>query len=252
MSSGVIQRRAFVCSVPGLALSSAQGQVNAEARPLTVTLAFGPRVPSDLQARLETWAAALQSRMSIWWPVIAARLASPGYTPPDHLALTFFRIDNPNVPAFTTRGPRINIDPWKLSERLNNPDTFGMAAHELVHVGQGYAEGAGPGWITEGIADYLRYYVLLPNDPGRFFDPRGLSATSGYQPTAGLLDWVERSSPGSVQTLNRVMRDGGDAAAALTRLAGAPPDALWAAYMATHPPAADAAAAARRARAIRS
>ena len=35
--------------------------------------------------------------------------------------------------------------------------------------------GAALGWITEGIADYMRYYVLLPDDPGRFFNPQGLS-----------------------------------------------------------------------------
>ena len=225
----------------------------AEVVSLTIETSFGPRVPAPMRAQLQDWADALRPKIAVWWPTMNAALSSPGFMPTTRLTLAFYRIDNPGVPAATDASKStIYIDPWKLIVRLNNPDAQGMVAHELVHVAQTYPQGATPGWITEGIADYMRYYVLLPDDPGRFFNPQGLSEKTGYQPAAGLLDWIEVRHPGAVRRINAAMRGGGDGAATLAEIGGGDPDALWRAYMATNPPAANAEAAARRAAAIRS
>ena len=247
----VLNRRAFV--QVGFALGAAFPAVaSAQTPTLTIETKFSPQVPPDMLVRLQTWADAVKSKTAVWWPIIVTSLSSPGFVMADHLTLSFYRIDNPNVPAITTTGPTINVDPWKLIVRLNNPDTFGMVAHELVHVAQSYPQGAGPVWIREGVADYMRYYALLLDDPGRYFDPRGVTERTGYQPTAGLLDWVEKSHPGAIRQINRAMREGEDGAEALAEIGGDAPDRLWSAYLASHPRAADGAAAARRARAIHS
>jgi hypothetical protein len=243
--SGAGFAAALTLRAPGADAQSAPGA------PPQIDLSFGPRVPPLMQAQLQAWADTLKAKIAVWWPTMTAALSSPGYTPTDRVSLAFYRIDNAGVPA-ATRGATIDVDPWKLIVRLHNPDTFGMVAHELVHVVQAYPQGATPGWLTEGIADYMRYYVLLPDDPGRYFDPQGLTEKTGYQPTAGLLDWVERRRPGAVRRINQTMRQGGDGAATLTEIAGADPDALWRAYMASRPAAANAQAARARAAAIAS
>ena len=211
-----------------------------------IDVSFGPRVPQPMRDQLQAWTETLKTRIPLWWPVLTTALSSPDYTPTDHVTLAFYRIDIAGAPAATT-GTTVDVDPWKLIVRLHNPDAFGMVAHELVHVVQAYRPSATPGWLTEGIADYMRYYVLLPNDPGRYFDPQGLTEKTGYQPTAGMLDWVEKSHPGAVQKINQTMRQGGDGAATLATITGADPDALWRAYMATRPTAANATAARARA-----
>jgi hypothetical protein len=242
---------ALTLRAPGARAQSVQSAQAAAGAPPRIDLGFGPRVPEPMRAELEAWAQTLKTKIAVWWPIMTAALSAPGHTPTDRVSLAFYRIDNPGVPA-ATQGTTVYVDPWKLIVRLHNPDTFGMLAHELVHVVQAYAPGATPGWLTEGIADYIRYYVLLPDDPGRFFDPRGLTEKTGYQPTAGMLDWVEKQNPGAVRRINQTMRQGGDGAATLTEIAGADPDALWRAYMATRPAAANAQAARARAAAIAS
>lgn len=120
---------------------------------------------------------------------------------------------------------------------------FRMIAHELVHIAQAYPQGTGPAWLTEGIADYVRYYVLFPDDPGRAFDPGREDWREGYSPTAGLLAWAEAKWPGVVASVNSAIRKGDKGDVALAAATGMTPQALWRAYLASHP---DAASAAKR------
>ena len=82
------------------------------------------------------------------------------------------------------------------------------------------------------MADYMRYYVLLPHDPQRAFDPSRFTYQLGYQPAAALLDFVERTyGAGSVRRVNAAMRTGGDGEAELLKITGATPLTLWRAYL---------------------
>ena len=186
------------------------------------------------RAGLEAWVERLRPKMMTWWPILAAALPSPGYTPTDRINLAFHPI-RPGVPAATI-GNRIIVDPAYVLAHLHNPDMFGMVGHEMVHVMQAYP-GHPASWLTEGIADYMRYYVLIPDDPGRAFDASTARFDAAYQPSAGLLDWVERAHPGAVRSVNAVMRQGADGPTELARLAGAPLETVWAAYLASHPAA---------------
>jgi len=187
------------------------------------------------RAGLEAWVERLKPKMETWWPILTSSLASPGYRPADRISLEFYRIEPNTIPAATIKN-RIVVDPAYVLAHLHNPDMFGMVGHEMVHVVQAYPDHVAS-WLTEGMADYMRYYVLIPDDPGRAFDPKGAHFDGAYQPSAGLLDWVERRHPGAVRSVNTVMRRGGDGPAELTRLAGAPLETLWAAYLASHPAA---------------
>ncbi len=139
--------------------------------------------------------------------------------------------------AAITHGTTIHVNGPFLLARLGDPDMFGMMAHELTHVVQAYPH-TPQTWLVEGIADYVRYYVLLPQDPGRRFDPASARYDEGYQATAGLLDWVEQQHPGAVREINAVLRRGGDGRVALMRVVGAEPEQVWSAYLASRPAAA--------------
>lgn len=220
-------RRAFLALLVGL---TATGIAGAEPPRLDVASRFPADLPPDDRAALDRWFASLRPRIDIWWPVLLTRLASPGDTPPRAIEIVFATIEPRTVPAATS-GTRIFVDHGSLLSRIDDPDTFGMIAHELVHVAQHYPRGASE-WLAEGIADYLRYYVLLPDDPGRVFDARSADWKAGYQPAAALLDWIERSKPGTVRAVNAAMRSGKDGEAALRAITRASPRALWQAYLA--------------------
>jgi len=178
--------------------------------------------------QLQPWAEALKAKAAGWWPVITGALASPGYAAPDAIKVVFTVITPAQVTA-ATEGTTIYVSVPYIS---GHQDDFGSIAHEMCHVAQGFPKGATPGWLTEGIADYVRYYVLFPDDPRRRFDPSVDAYGRGYQPAAAMLDFVERRyGAGSVRRVNAVMRQGGDGAAALRQIAGAPLDAVWGQYL---------------------
>ena len=82
-----------------------------------------------------------------------------------------------------------------------------MVIHELTHVIQRYPKPQ-PWWITEGIADYIRW-AIYEGKPQKWFPknkkPDGY--TAGYRETAGFLLWLESDkAPGIVKELNSAMR----------------------------------------------
>ena len=88
-----------------------------------------------------------------------------------------------------------------------HPDDFGMVVHELTHVVQGYRRG-GPGWLVEGIADYVRFAHFEPKTRITI-NPRRASYRDGYRTTAKFLAWVEKThGAGTVRKLNEALRKG--------------------------------------------
>ena len=177
---------------------------------------------------LVDWAVKLKTLMLGWWPVITSTLASPGFEAPDVVKVEFRDLP-PNVGA----GTADNLIIVNLADIQAHPEDTGRVAHEMVHVVQRYPQ---PNilWLTEGIADYMRYYVLLPQDPKRAFDAPKATYQFGYAPAAALLDWVERKyAAGAVRRINAVMRQGGDGEAELLKITGATPLTLWRSYLAS-------------------
>jgi len=182
--------------------------------------------------QMAPWARRLEGLIAGWWPVITRALASPGYQAPDLVKIEFREIEPANVGAFS-EGNAIVVN---LADISAHPDDYGRVAHELAHMVQAYPS---PNimWLREGVADWVRYYVLMPDDPKRAFDPHRITYEVGYQPAAALLDFVERiHGAGSVRRVNAVMRAGGDGEAELLSITGATPFTLWRAYLKSLPP----------------
>jgi len=189
---------------------------------------------------LDAWTEELEPKLPVWWRSINDALGRTACATAKTIRLEFYRI-KPDSVAAAARGDKVLINaPYVLANR-GNPDMFRMIAHELVHIAQAYPQAIGPAWVTEGIADYVRYYVLFPDDPGRAFDPGQEDWREGYSPAAGLLAWAETKWPGTLAAVNSAMRKGDKGDAALAAATGTEPELLWRSYLRSAPAAASAA-----------
>jgi hypothetical protein len=155
------------------------------------------------------------------------------------------------IPAYTESGV-IHVNSAYVSElhKTDPKDYSGMLIHELTHVDQHYGDGAGPGWLVEGIADYVRHkYFERDIEPRVHLDAKGNLegfeldrnkgdfATQGYEAgytvTGAFLFWLEtREDKDIVPTLNRALRDGRYSAVLFEQRCGAPLGALWREFVA--------------------
>ena len=86
----------------------------------------------------------------------------------------------------------------------------------MVHVVQQYGDqepDAVPGWLTEGIADYIRFFKFEPDYHGaddiwlRKQDYAKIRFDGAYRQSANFLNWVsEKYDPKIVPTLNALAR----------------------------------------------
>lgn len=173
----------------------------------------------------EAWAKASAEYAIKWYPALEKALASEGFTPSREFRLVFKPVDG--VASTTGNVITINSD-WIRK----HPDDRGMVAHELVHVIQHYRRGEG--WLTEGIADYLRYYVVEPGSKQAGFDAKRQTYKGGYQPAAAMLNWIEKTKgPGVISKLNQAMRKGKYSGELFKELTGGTPDEVWELFKAT-------------------
>jgi hypothetical protein len=173
----------------------------------------------------EAWAKEAATYAIKWYPTIERTLATDGFTPPREFRLVFKRMKGV---AYTT-GNVITVSAEYVS---GHQDDRGMVAHELTHVIQRYRRGEG--WLTEGIADYVRYYVVEPGTPRARFDPDRQQYKGGYQPAAGMLNWLETTKgPGVIAKLNAAQRAGKYTPEVFKEVAGGTPDEVWDVYRAT-------------------
>jgi hypothetical protein len=90
---------------------------------------------------------------------------------------------------------------------------FGAMVHETVHVVQAYRgrRGGGnpnPGWLVEGIADYVRFFIYEPGKAGRM-NPDRAHYNGSYRVTATFLNYVtEKYDKDLVKKLNVAVRQG--------------------------------------------
>lgn len=120
---------------------------------------------------------------------------------PKKVAIVFKRDIDP--PAYCS-GSKIVV---KRDWIVNYPDDVGCVVHELVHAAQnGYRKT--PGWICEGIADYVRFYVCEPNTDTTVFDPAKIKYNDSYRISANFFNYLETEHPGTVKELNRLCHQG--------------------------------------------
>jgi hypothetical protein len=168
---------------------------------------------------MQDWAREkLAPTLVAWYPKIADELASDGFTPPRKFSVKLA----PGDGVAATSGARITGNASWLGHEMNG-QALGALVHEMVHVIQDYGWGRDhnpnatdtPGWLTEGIADYIRWFQFEPEKHGadeewihkqRHFDYK---YDAGYRSTANFLNWVsEKYDKNIVKELNAVLREG--------------------------------------------
>ena len=175
-------------------------------------------IDATLAPDLSDWAVeTLTPVIKEWYPQIVDRLPSDGFQAPKLVALKF-RNDMGGVPA-SAGGSNVNLNaPWFRTELQR--EARGAVVHELVHIVQQYDRASRtarnsvrtPGWIVEGIADYIRWYGYEPQSKGtdiRKEDIGSVQFDSSYRITANFLSWVTINHDNDiVKTLNAAAREG--------------------------------------------
>lgn len=169
---------------------------------------------------LKDWAEkTLAPVLAQWYPKIVAMLPSEGYSAPTNFSLSI----RPGRGVAATGGNRITANSTWLKRELNG-EAVGALLHEEVHVIQQYRGGRRnnpdfkrpPGWLVEGIPDYIRWFLYEPQSHGAdatFFRGRKnvkLNYDGLYRISANFLNYVIQtySSQNLLATLNAACRQG--------------------------------------------
>jgi hypothetical protein len=116
-------------------------------------------------------------------------------------------------------GGRINMNSGWFRRELQR-EARGSVVHEMVHVVQNYGRGRRrnpsavrtPGWLVEGMADYIRWFLYEPETRGAEITARNLDRArynASYRITGNFLDWVTRQyDQDLVGKLNAAAREG--------------------------------------------
>jgi hypothetical protein len=162
-----------------------------------------------------------------WMPKIAALLPSEGFEAPREVTLYF---DPAMKGVAHAANGKITISAAFVRE---HPDDWGMVVHELTHVVQAYPPG-GPGWLVEGIADYIRIVKYEPDAPRPRLDAAKASYKDAYKTTAMFLEWTEKHhAPQLVVKMNAALRGGTYQDGLWKELTGKTVDELWELFVKT-------------------
>jgi hypothetical protein len=114
------------------------------------------------------------------------------------------------------------------------PNDVDVVTHEVMHIVQDYPDNAGPGWITEGIADYVRYTMGIDNADAGWKLPNYSGKQSyedAYRVTARFFVWIETTKKVDlVKPLDAAMRNKKYKASIWKKITGSSLDELWAEY----------------------
>ena len=152
--------------------------------------------------------------MQKWYPLIVKMLPSDGYAAPKTFSITF--TDRYKGVA-ATMGNRIEGSPSWYRGQLKG-EAIGSLVHELVHVVQQYGRARRPGaerppgWLTEGIPDYIRWYLYEPQSKGCEITPKRAATArfdASYRVSANFLNYViGKYDKELIKELNAALREG--------------------------------------------
>lgn len=197
-----------------------QAALAADDQPVDVSL------DSSAVPHLDEWAGQAKEKLVAWYPRVRNLLASEGFETPTEISLTFKKSDE-GIAA--TSGSAIVVSSHWIEK---HPDDFGLIIHELTHAVQSYPNG-GPWWVTEGVADYIRWAVYEGKPQTWFPRPKVAKGyEQGYQVAGGFLLWLESGpAPGIVRRINAAMRQGTYSEAMFEQATGHTLEQLWATYV---------------------
>ena len=173
---------------------------------------------------LKNWGVQARELITIWSPRIARILDVEGY--PHNIDLTLQKSDEGIAHADSNA---ITVSSHWIEKY---PEDIGLIVHEAVHVVQLYPEFE-PGWVTEGIADYIRWH-LFEKKPLEWFpageDDRGYEAA--YRITGGFFLWITKfKNFDFIKILNTAMKNGEYDETVFFNSTGGELDPLWQEYM---------------------
>lgn len=156
-----------------------------------------------------------------WYPKIVEMFPSEGFQAIKHVRFRYLRdTEMRGIPAYAS-GDTISMNADWFRGQLDR-EARGAVVHEMVHIVQAYSgrgrrsQGyrAPPGWIVEGIPDYVRWFLYEPQTKGAMLSKKALANAkhdASYRTSANFIDWVIRnhSADGTlVQQLNAAARQG--------------------------------------------
>ena len=184
-----------------------------------------------------------------WYPIIVGMLPSDGFEAPRKFSIGF-RKDYRGVAA--AAGTRINCSVAWFKQNLEG-EALGAVVHEMVHVVQQYRRAPGgarnPGWLVEGVADYIRWFNYEPDSVRP--KPRADRANynDSYRTTGHFLDYLmKKYDKQIVKKLHAAMRQGKYSVDLWKQLTGKTMEELGAEWKQTLPGAAEAKPAAAEAK----
>jgi len=158
-----------------------------------------------------------------WYPKINEILFGKGHPlPTKYVNIKFQHMEG--VAHTTHDGIHISAE-WIAKQ----PNDYGMVIHELTHVVQAY-NGGGEGWVTEGIADYIRhqYYEKDGDQLKKRVNPVKSSYHQKYTIAAAFLIWLEENKDKElVHKLNAASHDHTYKKELFVEYCGADVDTLW-------------------------
>ncbi len=134
--------------------------------------------------------------------MICDELMSPGFKP---LTVIHMALRNDYNGVAEASGDRIKGSVKYFKSHL---DDYGAMVHETTHCIQMYRSRRNPGWLVEGIADFIRFFKYEPGKIGRLNAERA-KFDGSYRVTAAFLGFVvDKYDPLIVGKLNNIMREG--------------------------------------------
>ena len=199
-----------------------EAKPEAKADPIKKTHRFAEKyqvtVDSTLAPDLTDWSEQnLVPVVKEWYPKLVAMLPSEGYQAPTNISITFKEMRQ-GIPA-AAGGANISCNMAWFRKNLKG-EAVGSVVHEMVHVVQNYGRARKtnpnptrtPGWIVEGIPDYIRWFLYEPQTKGAEITARNVSRAkydASYRVTGNFLNWVtQKYDSNIVVKLNAAAREG--------------------------------------------
>jgi hypothetical protein len=118
-----------------------------------------------------------------------------------------------------------------------NPTDIDIVTHEGMHLVQGYAYDSGPVWLTEGIADFVRYKYGVDNIGSNWslpdFRPEDneIKYENSYRITARFFEWIDQKfKPGMITQIDEELRNHTYNEDTWVKLSGKTINELWSDY----------------------
>src|SRR5262249_37519599 len=141
-------------------------------------------VDTSRSPEMAQWAAQAKTVCEQQYAMLVSELGGADFAPPKSVRLIF-------EPRQGVAGPAGSTIYCSAEWFQRHPDDVGALIHELAHVVQAYGpKNNVPGWVTEGIADYMRWFLYEPATKRPKINPKKANYTDSYRTTAAFFDWI--------------------------------------------------------------